>query len=106
MFTVPAAPVTVPMLLLIESAVAPVTSQERMDPAPRPMAVGAAVKLLMTGLLTGLFTVIVSVAVVLPPEFDAVTVYAVATAATVGVPVRVPAVALRLKPAGRAGLRL
>jgi hypothetical protein len=46
----------------------------------------------------------VTVAVALPPELDAVTVYSAAVVRMVGIPPITPVVALRLSPAGRAGL--
>lgn len=45
-----------------------------------------------------------TVAVVLPPELVAVTVYVVAGESAVGVPEITPVVVSRLKPAGRDGL--
>ena len=43
----------------------------------------------------------VTVAVSLPPEFVAVTVYVVAVLSSVGVPEMVPSVVLKVRPAGR-----
>ena len=45
-------------------------------------------------------TVIVTVAVSLPPELVAVTVYVVEVLSSVGVPEMVPSVVLNVKPAG------
>jgi hypothetical protein len=49
------------------------------------------------------FTVIEIAAVVLPPEFDAVTVYVAAGATAIGVPEITPDVALRASPEGSGG---
>jgi hypothetical protein len=45
-------------------------------------------------------------AVVLPPVFEAVTVYLVAKAAAVGFPLMTPVAVLRFRPAGSVGLTL
>jgi hypothetical protein len=50
------------------------------------------------------FTAIVRTAVAFPPLSVAVTVYLIAALAAVGIPLIAPEVALRLRPAGRAGL--
>jgi len=45
-------------------------------------------------------------AVALPAELDAVTAYVAVGVTAVGVPLMIPVVVLRLRPAGRAGLTL